>query len=107
MVLVTGGPSIHPIDPTTLLDAEEHQRFADRIDPEPFTDEEMATFRTNKAFVLERFPNLDRRLGWAGDLPGLKKRTFEELEAVAGIDHLRPPAALWAANISGESNPIQ
>lgn len=82
---------------TTVMDAEEHQRYADRIDHEPFTDEEMAAFRTNKAVVLERFPDLDRRLGWAGDLPGLKRRTFEELEVIAGIDHLRPYYT-WASH---------
>lgn len=64
---------------TTLMDAEEHQRYANRINHEPFTDEEMAAFLANKTLVLERFPDLDRRQGWAGDLPGLKRRTFEEL----------------------------
>lgn len=82
---------------TTLMDAEEHQRYANRIDHEPFTDEEMAAFLANKTLVLERFPDLDRRQGWAGDLPGLKKRTFEELEVIAGIDHLRPYYT-WASH---------
>lgn len=82
---------------TNLMDAEEHQQYAERIRHEPFTEEEMAAFRATKADVLERFPDLDRRLGWAGDLPGLKKRTFEELELIAGIDHLRPYYT-WASH---------
>jgi hypothetical protein len=82
---------------TNLMDAEEHQKYAERIHHEPFTEEEMAAFRATKADVLERFPDLDRRLGWAGDHPGLKKRTFEELELIAGIDHLRPYYT-WASH---------
>lgn len=82
---------------TNLMDAEEHQRYAERINHEPFTDQEMAALRTTKAAVLERFPDLDRKMGWAGDLPGLRKRTFEELEVIAGIDHLRPYYT-WASH---------
>lgn len=82
---------------TNLMDAEEHQRYAERINHEPFTDQEMAALRTTKAAVLERFPDLDRKMGWAGDLPGLKKRTFAELEVIAGIDHLRPYYT-WASH---------
>lgn len=82
---------------SNLMDAEEHQRYAERINHEPFTDQEMAALRTTKAAVLERFPDLDRKMGWAGDLPGLRKRTFEELEVIAGIDHLRPYYT-WASH---------
>ena len=82
---------------TNLMDAEEHQRYAERNNHEPFTDQEMAALRTTKAAVLERFPDLDRKMGWAGDLPGLRKRTFEELEVIAGIDHLRPYYT-WASH---------
>ena len=82
---------------SNLMDAEEHQRYAERINHEPFTDQEMAALRTAKAAVLERFPDLDRKMGWAGDLPGLRKRTFEELEVIAGIDHLRPYYT-WASH---------
>ena len=82
---------------SNLMDAEEHQRYAERINHEPFTDQEMAALRTTKAAVLERFPDLDRKMGWAGDLPGLRKRTFEELEIIAGIDHLRPYYT-WASH---------
>lgn len=82
---------------TNLMDAEEHQRYAERINHELFTDQEMAALRTTKAAVLERFPDLDRKMGWAGDLPGLRKRTFEELEVIAGIDHLRPYYT-WASH---------
>lgn len=82
---------------TNLMDAEEHQRYAGRINHEPFTDQEMAALRTTKAAVLERFPDLDRKMGWAGDLPGLRKRTFEELEVIAGVDHLRPYYT-WASH---------
>jgi hypothetical protein len=82
---------------SNLMDAEEHQRYAERINHEPFTDQEMAALRTTKAAVLERFPDLDRKMGWAGDLPGLRKRTFEELEVIAGIDHLRPHYT-WASH---------
>lgn len=82
---------------SNLMDAEEHQRYAERINHEPFTDQKMAALRTTKAAVLERFPDLDRKMGWAGDLPGLRKRTFEELEVIAGIDHLRPYYT-WASH---------
>lgn len=82
---------------TNLMDAEEHQRYAERINNERFTHQEMAALRTTKAAVLERFPDLDRKMGWAGDLPGLRKRTFEELEVIAGIDHLRPYYT-WASH---------
>jgi hypothetical protein len=82
---------------SNLMDAEEHQRYAERINHEPFTDQEMAALRTTKAAVLERFPDLDRKMGWAGDLPGLRKRTFEELADIAGIDHLRPYYT-WASH---------
>ncbi|AQP44979.1 hypothetical protein RPIT_09435 [Tessaracoccus flavus] len=82
---------------TNLMDAEEYQRYAERLKHEPFTDQEMAALRTTKAEVLERFPDLDRKMGWAGDLPGLRKRTFEELEVIAGIDHLRPYYT-WASH---------
>ena len=82
---------------SNLMDAEEHQRYAERINHEPFTDQEMAALRTTKAAVLERFPDLDRKMGWAGDLPGLRKRTFEELEVIAGSDHLRPYYT-WASH---------
>lgn len=82
---------------SNLMDAEEHKRYAERINHEPFTDQEMAALRATKAAVLERFPDLDRKMGWAGDLPGLRKRTFEELEVIAGIDHLRPYYT-WASH---------
>lgn len=82
---------------TNLMDAEEHQKYAERIDHEPFSENEMTALREAKARVLERFPRLDRKMGWAGDLPGLKRRTFEELEVIAGIDHLRPYYT-WASH---------
>lgn len=82
---------------TNLMDAEEHQKYAERIDHEPFSGDEMTALREAKARVLERFPSLDRKMGWAGDLPGLKRRTFEELEVIAGIDHLRPYYT-WASH---------
>lgn len=82
---------------TNLMDAEEHQRYAGRLGHDPFSDEEMANLRARKQSALDPFPDLDRRLGWAGDLPGLKQRTFEELEAVAKIDHLRPYYT-WASH---------
>ena len=63
---------------SNLMDAEEHQRYAERINHEPFTDQEMAALRTTKAAVLERFPDLDRKMGWAGDLPGLRADVREQ-----------------------------
>lgn len=82
---------------TNLMDAEEHQRHAERLGYEPFSDEEMAALRTTKAEVLKRFPDLDAPLGWARNLPGLKKRDFRGLEALARLDHLRPYYT-WASH---------
>lgn len=79
------------------LDVAEHQQYAGRLGEEPFTDEEIAAIHAARDEAISRFPNIDRRLGWAGDLPGLKRRTFEELEVIAGLDHLRPYYT-WASH---------
>lgn len=84
-------------DVANFKDAEEYQRHAGRLGHEPFPDEEMAELRAAKRAALDLFPDLDRRFGWAGDLPGLRQRTFQELEAMAQLDHLRPYYT-WASH---------
>lgn len=56
----------------------------------PFSDEEIAELRRSKQDMFKRSPDLDRRLGWAGDLPGLMRRTLDELEVIASRNHLHP-----------------
>ena len=50
-----------------------------------------------RAAALREFPDLDRSYGWVGDIPEFKPRTFRGLEALAGLDHLRPYYS-WASH---------
>lgn len=78
-------------------DAQEHQRYADRLGFDPFSPEEMDQIRAARDAAVQEFPGLDRKLGWAGDIPGLKNRTLAELEVLAEIDHMRPYYS-WASH---------
>ncbi|NTW39431.1 MAG: hypothetical protein HGA44_06010 [Cellulomonadaceae bacterium] len=78
-------------------DAQEHQKYADRLGQDPLTPEEMKQIKAARDAAAQEFPGLDARLGWAGDVPGLKSRTLAELEVLAGIDHLRPYYS-WASH---------
>lgn len=40
--------------------------------------------------MFKQSPDLDRRLGWADDLPGLMRRTLDELEVIASRNLLHP-----------------
>jgi len=78
-------------------DAQEHQKYAHRLGQEPLNPEEMKQIKAARDAAVQEFPDLDRKLGWAGDVPGLKSRTLTELEVLAGIDHLRPYYS-WASH---------
>lgn len=77
-------------DLTTALDARDFQQHAERLGVEPFTDEEMQDFDALRAARMRLHPDIDRRQGWASQLPGYRAGTFEELERMAELDYLRP-----------------
>lgn len=82
---------------TNWKDAQEYQKHASRLNVEPLSDVDMENIEAARDEAIALFPDLNRKLGWAGDLPGLKSRTFLELEVIAGLDHLRPHYT-WASN---------
>lgn len=82
---------------TNWRDACEYQEHVGRLHEEPFTIEEMDKIKTARDDAVQMFPDLDTKLGWAGDLPGLKSRNLKELEVIAGLDHLRPYYS-WASH---------
>ncbi|MFI9485370.1 DUF5677 domain-containing protein [Promicromonospora sp. NPDC052451] len=82
---------------TNWMDAQEYQKYASQLNVEPLSGEEMANIEAARDEATTLFPDMNRKLGWAGDLPGLRRRTFPELEAIAGLDHLRPYYT-WASH---------
>lgn len=71
-------------------DAEEYQKHALRLGTEPLTDDEMTRYRREYDEAVSAYPRLDRPNGWAAQLPGYRRGSFEELEQLAGLDHFRP-----------------
>lgn len=83
---------------TNHMDAEEHQKHAERLGQDPLSEDEMVDIRAARQDALAMFPELDQPNGWAVGLPGLTKRpTFTQLEVLAQLDHLRPYYT-WASH---------
>lgn len=79
----------------SLEAAEQLNKYAERANLMPFTDEEVARFRATCANVAERLgQEMYAEFGWAR--PALPQRTekwkprLEDLEASLGLDHWRP-----------------
>lgn len=71
-------------------DADNYQKAAGRLGYEPFSDDEMRALSQEHAQAVRRFPDLDAKNGWANGLGGHRHPTFEQLEELVGLAHLRP-----------------
>lgn len=72
-------------------DALVFQQHAERLGYEKFSDAEMDRMSNTRRDLLARFGReFDQLYGWACGLPGVSRSPkFDELERLAGIDHLR------------------
>ena len=73
-----------------LMDAENYQKFAGRLNYQPFSADEMEALAQERVEALQRFPDLDAKNGWAAVIAGRRSPGFDQLEVLAGLDHLRP-----------------
>jgi hypothetical protein len=77
-------------------DALRYQEYCEKLGYEKFTDEEMAEFEKAKEAVVAKYPEAGYRKpwGWAKPLfpsiPPKEAPTFDKLEQLAGVEHLRP-----------------
>ena len=72
-------------------DALEYQKRCKDIGYDPFSEEEMAEFKTNRDAVVEKFgTSFKEENGWAAGLvPGQGRVGFRDLESLANLSHLR------------------
>ncbi|MGH2699429.1 MAG: DUF5677 domain-containing protein [Actinomycetota bacterium] len=80
-------------------DAEDYQKYAERLGYEPFPADEMQAHRKLRAELIERFGRAFKNpYGWAVPLfEGNTDPKFRDLEKLAGLDHLRPHYG-WASH---------
>jgi hypothetical protein len=80
-------------------EAEDYQRYAERLGYESLPDDEMQGHRKLRAKLIERFGRpFKNPYGWAVPLfEGNRDPKFRDLEKLAGLDHLRPHYG-WATH---------
>jgi hypothetical protein len=80
-------------------DADDYQKYAERLGYEPFREDEMQAHRKLWAELIERFGRpFKNPYGWAVPLfEGNSDPKFRDLEKLAGLDHLRPHYG-WASH---------
>jgi hypothetical protein len=73
-------------------DAEEYQRYHERLRYEPIEEAELERLRDLRATLVSRFgrPFARGHYGWAAPLFVDRSPEFGDIEEMAGIDHLRP-----------------
>lgn len=68
-----------------------YQRYADRLNYEPYSDDELAEIRAVRDDLVARFGKpYGTQYGWAAAALGIPRPTFRDIEAAVSLDHLRP-----------------
>jgi hypothetical protein len=69
----------------------DYQRYATRLDYEPFSDDELDEMRESRDALVARFGRgYGTPYGWAAGALNHPQPTFRDIEASVSLDHLRP-----------------
>jgi hypothetical protein len=69
----------------------EYNKYASGIGCEPISDDEMKELTNIKNQLCEKYGNsFSSQYGWAAEITQKKKPTFNDLEILVNIDHLKP-----------------
>ncbi len=81
----------------------QHQKYAHRIKPDPFTEDEVETAKRHYEELLNKYgDNFKKSYGWASIfVPNQQNTNFSDIEEDVGLDHWRPYYKFASQNIHG------